>query len=142
MTSYVRLLAAAAMVYSHIIRSHRRRALGVLLFLASRSETASTDRQLAILWLRRDAATAFAHRGCIRISTHRSLLVHLGEPRTATVRVPGSAQLLLGERPMPFFDLRIRRAESSDFDPKSDDLGHRILNQILSRPIMQKYRTA
>ena len=28
---------------------------------------------------------------------------------------------------MPFFDLRIRWVESSDFGPKSDDLGHRIL---------------
>ena len=28
---------------------------------------------------------------------------------------------------MPFFDLIIQRAESSDFGPKSDDLGHRIL---------------
>ena len=72
------------------------------------------------MWVQRDAATAFAHRGCIRISTHRSLLVHLCERRTAAVRVPGSAQLLLSERPMPFFDLRIRRAESSDFGPKSD----------------------
>ena len=28
---------------------------------------------------------------------------------------------------MPFFDLIIRWVESSDFGPKSDDLGHRIL---------------
>ena len=28
---------------------------------------------------------------------------------------------------MPFFDLRIRWAESSEFGPKPDDLGHRIL---------------
>ena len=28
---------------------------------------------------------------------------------------------------MPFFDLGIRWVESSDFGPKSDDLGHRIL---------------
>ena len=40
----------------------------------------------------------------------------------------GSAQLdfyLIKE--MPFFDLTIQCVESSDFGPKSDDLGHRIL---------------
>ena len=58
------------------------------------TKDARVHRQLAIysVWVRRDAATAFAHRGCNRISTHRSLLVHLCEPRTAAVRVPGSAQ--------------------------------------------------
>ena len=71
----------------------------------------------AIVWLWRGAATAFAHRGCIRSTaqnqrghwvcwistsrqnglmwrtyTHRSLLVHLCVPRTAAV--PGSPQYL------------------------------------------------
>ena len=47
---------------------------------------------------------------------------------------------------MPFFDLIIRWVESSDFGPKSDDLGHRILksdfitsdfakSDCISRPI-------
>ena len=37
---------------------------------------------------------------------------------------------------MPFFDLRIQWVESSDFGPKSDDLGHRILKyDFLSRRI-------
>ena len=47
---------------------------------------------------------------------------------------------------MPFFDLIIRWVESSDFGPKSDDLGYRILksnfipsvlqNRSISRPIL------
>ena len=52
---------------------------------------------------------------------------------------------------MPFFDLRIRWAESSDFGPKSDDLGHRILesdfipsdfakSDCISRPILFSHR--
>ena len=40
-------------------------------------------------------------------------------------------------RPMPFFDLIIRWVESSDFGPKSDDLGHRILKSDISRGILQ-----
>ena len=42
--------------------------------------------------LRRGAATAFAHRGCVRSQTHRSLLLLLCVPRTAPA-VPGSSQL-------------------------------------------------
>ena len=48
---------------------------------------------------------------------------------------------------MPFFDLRVRWVESSDFGTKSDDLGHRILksyfipsdfakSDCISRPIL------
>ena len=33
---------------------------------------------------------------------------------------------------MPFFDLIVRWVESSDFGPKSDDLGHRILKSDFS----------
>ena len=58
-----------------MIRSHKRRALGSLLFLVSRSEAASTD--CYIVWLRRDASTAFAHRGCIRSQTHRDRYSHI-----------------------------------------------------------------
>ena len=38
---------------------------------------------------------------------------------------------------MPFFDLRIRWAESSDFGPKSDNLGHRILKSDFLHRILQ-----
>ena len=43
MTYYNSGAAAAAVVYSRMIRSYKRRALGALLFLVSRSEPASTD---------------------------------------------------------------------------------------------------
>ena len=57
-----------------------------------------------------------------------------------------SARFLLDQRPKPLFDLIIRWVESSDFGPKSDDLGHRILksdfitsdfakSDCISRPI-------
>ena len=109
-------------VYSRMIRAPKTRAgCAALLGLYVR---ARVDQQLAVVWLRRGTATAFAHRGCIHSPTHRSLLMLLCVPRTAAV--PRSAQLgfLL---PMPFFDSRIRWAESSGFGPKSDDLGYRIL---------------
>ena len=48
---------------------------------------ARVDRQLAAVWLRKGAATAFAHCGCIRSPTHRSLLVLSCVPCAA-----GSAQ--------------------------------------------------
>ena len=71
--------------YSHdMIRSHEIRSLGALLFLVSRVQ-ARVDRQLAVVWLRRGAATAFAHRGCIRQPTDRSLLILLYVPRAAAV---------------------------------------------------------
>ena len=61
--------------YSHdMIRSHEIRSLGALLFLVSRVQ-ARVDRQLAVVWLRRGAATAFAHRGCIPVS-YRHLRAH------------------------------------------------------------------
>ena len=99
-------------VYSRMIRSHERRGLGVLLVLVlllcvlsydtqprktrvrcaarlgPRSER--VDRQLAVVWLRRGAATALAHHGFIRRPTHGSQLVLPCVPRTAAV--PGSSQ--------------------------------------------------
>ena len=49
------------------------------------------------MWVRRDAATAFARKRCIRSSTHRSLFVHLCEPRCTSTRLC-SATFLRGER--------------------------------------------
>ena len=63
------------------------------------------DRQLAAVWLRKGAATAFAHCGCIRSPTHRSLLVLSCVPRTAAVSGRlCSVRFLLDQRPTPFFD--------------------------------------
>ena len=76
-------------VYSRLIRSHQRRvgcATPLGLWVRAR-----VDRQLAVVWLRRGAATALAHRGGVRSPTHRSLLALMCVPRTAAV--PGSAQL-------------------------------------------------
>ena len=69
-------------VYSRVIRSHERRALGALLFLVS--VRARVDRQLfiVVVWLWRGAASAFAHRGCIRNPTRGYL--HLCVPRAST----------------------------------------------------------
>ena len=65
------------------------------------------------MWLRRDASTAFAHRGCILSPTHRDRYSYICVTRTAAARLY-SLSSLLDERLMPFFDLRIRQAESSD----------------------------
>ena len=51
---------------------HTRAGCAALLSLQVR---ARVDRQLAVVWLRTGAATAFAHHGCIRTPTHRPLLV-------------------------------------------------------------------
>ena len=84
------LLLLLLCVYSRMMRSHETRALCAVLFLVSYVR-ARVHRQLAVFWLRRGAATAFAQRGCIRSPTHRSLLVHMFVSRTAAV--PGPAQL-------------------------------------------------
>ena len=126
-----------------MIRSHERRALGALVSLFSRSEPASTDS-----WLQ--SGCGEARRLRLRIVVvfihsprHRSLLVLvlLCVPRTAAVPGRLCSVTFLLERPMPFFDLIIRWVESSDFGPKSDDLGHRILKSVFI-PLDLQNRTA
>ena len=56
---------------------------------------------------------------------HRSLLVLPCAPRSAVVPASAKIDLYIFRRSMPFFDLKIRWAESSIL--KSGDLGHRIL---------------
>ena len=56
------LLLGCTLVYIYMIRCHKRRALGALLCLVSRSEPASTDSYSFKMWLRRNASTEFAHR--------------------------------------------------------------------------------
>ena len=95
---------------------------------------ARVDRQLAVGWLRRGTATAFAHRGCIRSPTHRSLLVLLRVPRIAAV--PGSAQL-------DFYLIKDRCHFSigeSD-GPSRQIFGHRILKSDVIPSDLQ-HRTA
>ena len=79
------------------------------------------------VWLRWGAATAFAHHGCNRSPTHRSLLVLLCALRPAAVsgRLCSVRFYLL--KTDTILDLIIKRVESSNFGPKSDDLGHGIL---------------
>ena len=66
------------MTYTLVIHSHERRAgCAALLGLQFR---ARVDRQLAVGWLRRGVATAFAHRGCIvaqRIDRYSYVCVYL-----------------------------------------------------------------
>ena len=68
-------------------------------------------------------------------------------PRTASSAAAAvyprlcSARFLPDERQIQFFDLIIRRAEPSDFGPKSDDLATGFSNQILSRRVLH-YRIA
>ena len=111
--------------------SQGRRALGGLVFFASRSEPASTDSYSCSL--------AAERRGdCVRASWVSSQSNASFATRTSvcTYLVPlllyqGLLRFLLDERPMPFFDLRIRWAESSDFGPKSVGFC-RILDQNLT----------
>ena len=72
--------------YYRMIRSHERRAGCAALRCFSWSLGPSPRRPTTVFCPPRGAAIAFAHSGCIRTSTHRSLLVLL-------LCIPGSTQL-------------------------------------------------
>ena len=87
-------------------------------------------RQLAIVWLRRGAATGFPHRSCIRTVVQRldrcsyfcvyvALVLYLA-------LLSNVVTFIVDKKDRCHFGLRIRWIESSNSGPKSD-LGHRIL---------------
>ena len=83
-------LLTAAAVHSQMIRNHQETRAGCAALIGLQVR-ARVDRQLATVGLGRGAATAFAHRGCIRGPRRRSLVVRLRVARTAAT-APGSAQ--------------------------------------------------
>ena len=86
--TYILLLQLLLCVHSY--KTKPRKTLTGFVPVLGGLVRARVHRELAIVWLWTGAATAFAHGGCIRSPTHRSLLVHLCLPRAAAV--PGSPQ--------------------------------------------------
>ena len=98
---------------------------------------------MAVVWLRLGAATAFTRPGCIRSPTHRSLHVHFcGYLVQLPQRAGSREKYLYLIKTVVIFDSIMRWVESSDFGPKSDDLGHRIVKSDFTPSGFAKRRAA